>query len=268
MPTRLIRPQAFSWQGRALLTTGLALFSGRAGDNRPHRHYAVQLALSESGDVSLADAHGRQYAGGFVGCAAGTIHRIEPTIDDIILVYLEPTSTIGAAAQKKLNGISIVESRPQPGLVRALRRAIADGTPQAAESLLRALYRADESIGEHRADQRLAKLINSAAFHGVPPSLTQAARQISLSPSRFSHLFSAEMGIAYRGFVKWRKLIATLSSVSGNANLTRAAYDGGFADSAHFTRTFRDTFGLTPSQLLFRIRLSSPPLPPPDVNAR
>lgn len=94
----------------------------------------------------------------------------------------------------------------------------------------------------------------------MPPSLVQAAQQIAVSPSRFSHLFSAEMGIAYRAFRKWRKLLATLESVANGAKLTAAAHDGGFADSAHFSRTFKDTFGLTPTEALFRVKLS-PPLP-------
>ena len=260
MPRPLEQPRAFSWQGRALLTTGLALFSGRASDNRPHRHYAVQLVLSEVGVVKLADADGRMHAGGFVGCAAGTMHRLESTAEQIILVYVEPTTMIGAAAQKRIDGISILETSPRPDLVRALRLAIADGSPKGAEAPLHEYFGTDVAIGERRPDSRLAALIDSAAFRGVPPALPQAASQIAISPSRFSHLFSAEMGIAYSAFRKWRKLIATLQSVAGGAQLTAAAHDGGFADSAHFSRTFKDTFGLTPTEALFHMRFSPPPI--------
>ncbi len=255
----LNQPQAFSWQGRALLTTGLALFSGRAGDNRPHRHYAVQLALAETGEVRLTGADGRQHAGRFVVCAADTVHCLEPTEEEIVLVYLEPTSTIGAAAQKKVDGISIMEISPRPDLVRALRKAIVDGTPKAAETLLQDFFGTDNSTVRHSLDPRLAAFIDSAACQGVPPSLAAAARQIALSPSRFSHLFSTEMGIAYSAFRKWRKLLATLTNVANGAKLTAAAHHGGFADSAHFSRTFKSTFGLTPSAALFHMRLSAAP---------
>lgn len=260
----LKQPQAFSWHGRVLLTTGLALFYGRAGDNRPHRHYAVQLALSASSEVRLTDAEDRHYAGGFVGCAAGAMHRLEPTDDEIILVYLEPTSTIGIAAQKKLGGISIVERSSQPALVSALRIAIADGTTGTAEALLNYIFCDGNLASEHGRDPRLAALIASRTFHAVPPALTQAAQQFALSPSRFSHVFSAEMGITYSAFRKWRKLLATLESVANGSKLTAAAHDGGFADSAHFSRTFKATFGLSPSEALFRVRLS----PLPDATAR
>lgn len=256
--TTPVNPSAFSWQGRALLTTGLALFAGRASDNRPHRHFAVQLALSAAGVVKLVDADGRIYAGGLAGCAAGTMHRLEPTEDQIIIAYLEPTTKLGAAAQKKIDGISILAASPPPNLFSALQMAIEDGLPQAAEAALHKFFGTGVAVGIRQPDLRLAALINSAAFRGVPPVLEDAAREMSISPSRFSHLFSAEMGIAYSAFRKWRKLIATLQSVAGGAQLTAAAHDGGFADSAHFSRTFKHTFGLTPTEALFHLQFSPP----------
>ena len=234
----------------------MALFAGRAGDNQLHRHYAVQLAFSVSRPVALTGADGRQFAGGIVGCAAGVTHRLEPTDEAIILAYLEPTSTIGAAAQKMLSSISIVAPLTNDALVGELRNAIAKGDPQKAESLLSQLFGNVQLAAGQTSSPRLAALVRSSIFHSVPPPLAQAAQQFGLSPSRFSHLFSAEMGIAYRAFVKWRKLLATLDAVSRGADLTQAAHEGGFADSAHFSRTFKDTFGLTPSDALFHIQLS------------
>ncbi len=214
--------------------------------------------------MKLADADGRMHVGGFVGCSAGTMHRLEPKEEQIILVYLEPTTMIGAAAQKRIDGISILETAPRPDLVRTLRRAISDGTHQAAEAALHNYFRIDVSNGERMPDLRLAALIDSAAFRGVPPALAHAACLIALSPSRFSHLFSTEMGIAYSAFRKWRKLLATLHSVANGSQLTAAAHDGGFADSAHFSRTFKDTFGLTPTEALVRMKFL-PALPAAEL---
>jgi AraC-like DNA-binding protein len=247
-----------SWSGRALIKPGLALFFGHAGENRPHNHYAVQLALSASGFVTLIDEHGQKYAGGFVNCAAGTTHRLEPTDDEIMLVYLEPTSTIGLAAQRQSDGISVVELRPQPSLVNALRGAVSNGLPEAAEALLHSVFDVGDRAVKHRRDPRIVELLGTDSFQIIPPPLPQAARQTALSSSRFSHLFSAEMGISYRAFRKWRKLIATLERVANGAQLTAAAHDGGFADSAHFSRTFKDTFGLSPREALSRMNLSPP----------
>ena len=40
------------------------------------------------------------------------------------------------------------------------------------------------------------------------------------------------------------------------SSLTEAAHEAGFADSAHLSRTFRATFGIAPSFLFERGRLS------------
>ena len=93
---------------------------------------------------------------------------------------------IGAAAQKRIDGISILETSPRPDLIRALRLATADGSPKVAQAALQEYFGTDVAFGERRPDLRLATLIDSAAFRGVPPALLQAAGQIAISPSRFS----------------------------------------------------------------------------------
>ena len=83
--------------------------------------------------MTLTRVDSGQFAGGIVGCAAGAAHRLEPTDEEIILAYLEPTSTIGAAAQRMLGSISIVAPLPNDALVRELRNAIAEGASAKAE---------------------------------------------------------------------------------------------------------------------------------------
>ena len=54
----------------------------------------------------------------------------------------------------------------------------------------------------------------------------------------------------FRRYVLWMRLRLAAQEVSAGANLTRAAISAGFADSAHLSRVFRQTFGLPPSALL------------------
>jgi len=76
------------------------------------------------------------------------------------------------------------------------------------------------------------------------------ARLLNLSESRFLHLFSEQTGLPMRRYILWRRIIKSIEGVTrGGANLTSAAHMGGFSDSAHFSRVFRQTFGLAPSQL-------------------
>jgi AraC-like DNA-binding protein len=49
----------------------------------------------------------------------------------------------------------------------------------------------------------------------------------------------------------WRRVILAMATLHKIDNLTYAAMEDGFTDSAHFNRCFRDTFGVPPS-LVFK----------------
>jgi AraC-like DNA-binding protein len=49
---------------------------------------------------------------------------------------------------------------------------------------------------------------------------------------------------------------------AAGASLTEAAHEAGFADSAHFSRTFRRTFGLPAASLRVNGRFVSGAIPP------
>lgn len=82
------------------------------------------------------------------------------------------------------------------------------------------------------------------------PRLTAAASRAGISPSRLTHLFTAQVGIPFRRFVLWARIRLVTQQVQAGWNLTDAAAAAGFADSAHFTRVFHAMFGLVPSAIL------------------
>lgn len=81
------------------------------------------------------------------------------------------------------------------------------------------------------------------------PRLPVVAATVALSASRFSHRFADEVGIAFRRFVLWARIRRAVDEIACGGQLTGAAMAAGFSDAAHMTRTFRDTFGLSPSLL-------------------
>lgn len=81
------------------------------------------------------------------------------------------------------------------------------------------------------------------------PRLAEAAAAAHVSPSRLTHAFSHETGIPFRRYVPWTRIRRAVQEVSDGANLTDAAMNAGFSDSAHLSRVFRDNFGLPPSLL-------------------
>ena len=79
--------------------------------------------------------------------------------------------------------------------------------------------------------------------------LARIASAVHLSPDRFRHLFVAETGVTFRAYVLWLRLEQSLTTYISGQSLTDAAFTGGFADSAHFSRTFRKMFGIAPASV-------------------
>ena len=102
-------------------------------------------------------------------------------------------------------------------------------------------------------DPRVQRIIDYAAAHlDSPLSLAEAAKGIYLSPSRLRHLFVEQTGLAFKTYLLWLRLVKAVQIYSQGESLTEAAHLAGFADSAHFSRIFRRTFGL-PATTLTRI---------------
>lgn len=82
------------------------------------------------------------------------------------------------------------------------------------------------------------------------PRIADAATLAGLSPSRFQALFVRAVGMPFRRYRLWRRMAVVMRAIAGDTSLTAAAYEAGFASSAHLSATFRDMFGLTPSGLV------------------
>lgn len=77
------------------------------------------------------------------------------------------------------------------------------------------------------------------------------ARYVSLSESRLRHLFTERVGIPLTKYILWvRMKVALRAMLRPGVTLSEAAHQAGFTDHAHFTRTFRRMFGVSPSLLL------------------
>jgi AraC-like DNA-binding protein len=77
------------------------------------------------------------------------------------------------------------------------------------------------------------------------------AEKLNLSTGRFLHLFKKEIGLTYRRMQIWMKLAHSFRIFSKASSLTDLALTCGFSDSAHFSRSFKETFGVSPS-ILFK----------------
>jgi AraC-like DNA-binding protein len=99
-----------------------------------------------------------------------------------------------------------------------------------------------------RAVRRVLRHLRSSP-PGGDESLDALAALGGLSPSRFMHVFSEEVGIPLRPYLRWLKLERAATALGAGALPAEAAHAAGFADAAHMTRSFRAMLGTTPATL-------------------
>ena len=81
-----------------------------------------------------------------------------------------------------------------------------------------------------------------------PPSVTQLARSVGLSPNYLSNLFHRQTGQTIREFVSNLRIEQACRSLADpTLSVKKISYQLGFATPQHFTHTFRRKMGMTPT---------------------
>jgi AraC-like DNA-binding protein len=97
-------------------------------------------------------------------------------------------------------------------------------------------------------DERISKTIIHIRknIHQNFSAATLAA-EVHLSEHRFLHLFKEQVGAPLRQYILWLRLAAATQAFIEGKSSKEAAYEAGFSDPAHFSRTFLQMFGAQPS---------------------
>lgn len=223
---------ATEWHGEHAFGDGWFAFRGRAADNAPHAHAALQLTAARHGHVRLTCEDGTVFRGPGFAVAPGVGHRLLPC-SDAVLVLIEPD----ANAAKRLR-----PSRTIAPLRTALRdELVRDGSlGQVVGDALAFEARTD---GDQRLRAALGGLASSE--HG---NLASLARSVGLSEARLRALAKRDLGVPLTKVAGYQRLTRAAEAIAGGASLAEAAAEAGFADQAHLTRVFKATVGLTPGK--------------------
>jgi AraC-like DNA-binding protein len=77
---------------------------------------------------------------------------------------------------------------------------------------------------------------------------------VGMSRYHLTRTFSAEFGVTPHVYVLQLRLAKAKSLLATSLPVRHVAVETGFADQSHFTRHFRNTYGVTPVQYLRAIR--------------
>jgi AraC family transcriptional regulator len=135
-------------------------------------------------------------------------------------------------------------------------------TPLTIEESLLALISAlsEESDRlEARGGRWIERAAELVAAQLVPsPRLRDVARDVGVHPMHLAKVFRLHYGCSIGEFIRRRRVAWACSQLARDAGtITTIAIQAGFADHAHFTRTFRRITGCTPTWYRQRLRVSA-----------
>jgi len=233
---------------------GVVTVYGSSIDATFHSHHAMQVIWPQSN--SLCKLNGVEISGATI-IDSKVKHQLE-LVDGWVLL-IEPKSKLGQELFTKLMGqpfksfnTHFFEPSKQPLQTEDITTFL---TPLFEELTLtkQFLILNKSTVKDKRIQQLLTEL--NQCLHGdcIKPTNWRAAEvasKLALSESRFLHIFSDELGISWRPYLLWRRIICAGQAMINSSSATDAAHLAGFSDSAHLSRTFRNNFGMTIRQAI------------------
>lgn len=213
-------------------------------DASSHAHKFIQLTVL-NGKGTLTSATNSEVGTLFLTPSKQS-HSITHS-GDYVLVLIDPASCLGKCIAKShlLEGTSLLPFATQLGQLTLL---VQNKQFDRIEALLNQVFA--NSLAKCTAlDKRIAQTLTVLTQASWPTaSLSQLASHVHLSPSRFSHLFKAQMGLPLKSYLRYLRFHHALPLL-GKQPLTDIALACGFSDSAHFSRECKSLFGINPKHL-------------------
>jgi len=236
------------------INVGVVVIYGESIDAEPHQHQAIQLIWPKSeswcriGDSEITKP---------LIINSKVTHQLQ--IEEGYIMLIEPKSVLGQILSDYLNEQPFV-TYTVPFVEQSKPYSSADDLTKLLAPLFGQFKLNPQSLDNNHTtvkDKRIQKLLQTLneCLHGecIKPMqwrAAQVASQYALSESRFLHLFSEQLGIAWRPYLLWRRMMCAIQVLLNNNSATEAAHQAGFSDSAHLSRTFRNTFGMSIRQAL------------------
>ena len=213
------------WSGRLWLGPDYGLIHGELGRTAPHAHYAHQLMCSAGAPITVS-LEGRVVSARRLFIPSRHTHAILETEGEVWVLYAEPIVFEAEPLQRLLSGAALSLET----LSTLPRRRLDEPRIERALAAL---------------DQQLRGKVSAQALAAVA----------HLSLSQLERLFAEQLGMPVRRLVLWRRLRVALQLALAGSTLTEAAHDAGFADSAHFSRTMKQLFGVSAAASLRQLQV-------------
>jgi AraC-like DNA-binding protein len=226
---------------------------GRGSWSDLHRHHSVQLVMALSGRLRFRE----KTRGPWTSCAAVLVrpdarHEVDARGTDVVIGFVDAESDLGAALlERSRSDVSPLPSHTVSQWRSQLKSPVL--TDACVERWVwgHLLQHPRRAVVDPRV-RRVLQSLPSKLADADTITLHAVADSVKLSPSRFLHVFTKSVGIPLRPYILWLRLQCAARELARGRSVTDAGHTAGFADAAHFARTFRRMLGATPRQVLQR----------------
>ena len=209
----------------------MSVFSVDVERLAPHCNPAPCVIAGRRGSVSVISA-GEQVTGDVLFIRPGVEHKVLCANGGINAIYLDGLTSGNFGCAQRLQG--------------RLADIAVDALFQEADAQIELRDRLTTDVAPI-PQQLNAVIATIIAEPMLRLSQIELARRLQMERTSALRLFKAATGVTFRRFKQWSALQHAARQIAAGELVRTAAMDAGFADSAHLTRVFRASFGLTPS---------------------
>lgn len=242
-----------------ILLDNVILYVGNSFDTVPHQHHAGQICIGLSKPIRLIDEQGHEGIFESVLIPANTRHQMVVKSTKIATLFLDIQSADYEFLIKRNRNeqaqkfIPITLSRELVSALSAVSRETDKKIKQGKiiDQIMNELIEERSTVSN--LDPRISNVIDQLDSHSesqIP--LEKLAASVHLSPSRLLSLFKVQVGTPIRRYSLWRRIRVAMEHSVKSQSLTEGAHHAGFTDSAHFSRVFKEMYGINPSEIINR----------------
>jgi transcriptional regulator GlxA family with amidase domain len=196
------------------------------------------LGLLDGRRAAVANYHYREFTERFP--------RVNVVYDQLFCIDRDRITCAGGAASIDLAAHLVQQHCGSDRAIKISHTTIVDSLrrPNAAQRVMR-----DES--DRIADPRVARAVSLMEQHvSRPISLRDIAEKLNTSERQLERAFRRTLSMPpSRYFRRLRLTHGRWLLVNTRSSISQIAFDCGFSDNSHFTRSFQEEFGVAPRQL-------------------
>ncbi|PKA14692.1 helix-turn-helix transcriptional regulator [Leptospira haakeii] len=250
-----INSHSLDRQERICIWGSRCLFAGHLPDLTLRRRAAATVCISLDGEfqVSLNNSDWISFRSALIPPMVD--HSIKFSGKFCVLLFMDLSSpnyeSLRASnLESETDGI-FISLREEEQLFTTVNQVLST-EPGSEEAILELLNQIPPIVENNirMVDPRIQKIVELiTTMPHEDHSAKDLAEFAGMSVSNLEHQFKKEIGIPFHSFRTWFRLKLTVYSLLHGMSHTDSAHRAGFFDSAHFTKTFRATFGLPPSEI-------------------